>query len=126
MAELYRLIREPDRALSYYNRSRSFFQAIGNDLESNGLLRLIAYSYSQKKEYEQAEQALLQALEYFREQENAYETAFTLLALGEISTYADSFSKALSYLEEARLIANENDFKRTEHSTVSGILDIPG
>lgn len=109
LGEMYLEIEEPDRALSYFNRSHSYYLSIDNAVLANQILVKIAETYIKKGDYKEGEEILLQALAFFMNSDYHYDKGLTLIALGKLKLLTGEQQKAFEYLERALRIGQDHN-----------------
>lgn len=107
---VYYNVKNYDKAISYYERSKKMYENIGNDVGiANGLYNL-GLCYYEIKSYEQARDYLLQAKTKYQHMEDKEQTMYATIYLSLIQWTANNDYKAAEKLmAEALLLAKESN-----------------
>ncbi|MFV1884033.1 MAG: CHAT domain-containing protein [Balneola sp.] len=125
LGNIYLTLNEPDRALSYFNRSHQYYVAVGNTGLATDLLLKIARCYSYKRDFEIAEQLLLDALDFYKGKQQHFDRGFTLDMLARIKLNTKKYDDAFSYLQENLASSNEHGLPRVKIWTLEKLLEFP-
>ncbi|GAB5410582.1 MAG: hypothetical protein BalsKO_29470 [Balneolaceae bacterium] len=125
LGNVYLQLKEPDRALSYFNRAHQYYESIGSDGIAIDILLKIAECFAVKADYEVAEKLLLDALLYYKDKEQFFDRGFTLDMLARIKLNTRQYPEALLYLEENLKNSTNHGLPRIKASTLEKLLRLP-
>ncbi len=125
LGNIYLKLSNPDRALTYFNRTHAYYESVGNkNLAVDALLK-VAECFIDKKDYDIAEKLLLDALDYYENTNQYYDIGFTLDVLTHIKLVNKQYPEAYSYIEQNLENVGENDLIRVKTWIIEKILRLP-
>lgn len=117
LGEIYLSMRNPDRALTYFNSAHEYYESVGNELLDAEALMKVGVCFLRKKDYEEAEELLLQSLSDIRRLNNKGFEGTNLLFLVDLYLAKDEQEEALHYLNEIEKVnADIDDFWLTKNA----------
>jgi len=109
---------ESDLALKHFTRSAEIMNIIGSKLGSAAALLAKGRLYADIGRHDEAQNALLSALNDFKDMNSLRKAAATLISLINVLLDKKELEEAYIYIEEALSISRENGFLSEEGKSV--------
>jgi len=116
-------LKQPEKALIYFQQALPFFQSRMNQSLESYALSLIGLSLADLGDSKKALESLNKALGLVRQTQNKFFESFTLTALGKFYLDRKDFKDAISALQEALSLSQESKNRWVERETLSMIGD---
>jgi len=117
---------QPAKALSYYKSARSHAKEAESELLQSDILVNTGLVLRQLKRFDEARQAIEQALVISRKQENQSAMATDYFNLGQVYEEQKDYKLAERYMKQALALANEQDDKPKIAIYTQGLANLYG